>query len=381
MAFHQIQATSAHKAPTRNVIAEEISPLWGILRDVRSARDQLGLKDRAITVLQAMISLLPKDNSRTRVFASNKTLTDRANGIGDRTLRRHIAVLVDLGLIQRHDSANRKRFARKDPDTGELIGYGFDLAPLLHRAEELGELAAETAREAARISILRNRLSTLRHLLLESGQGVDQAEAIKKALRRKMSAADLDRLITGIEQEFDTQPPSPAADLSANDSQIDRHIQRSNTKEFDIEEQELNPEATRQEVRGGYTKKETPSSSHKAKVDPGQKATDLKVISLNDVKVACPEIFCFAPAPVNRWRDMHCLGRSVGRMAGIAEELLDLAEQRLGASGLAITVAVMMQMGSRIRSHGAYLRALVSGKNANTFDPVALISRMSRATS
>lgn len=47
------------------------------------------------------------------VWPSNEQLMARANGMPATTLRRHLAVLVDCGLIIRRDSPNGKRFARK----------------------------------------------------------------------------------------------------------------------------------------------------------------------------------------------------------------------------------------------------------------------------
>ncbi|MFW8642788.1 helix-turn-helix domain-containing protein [Rhizobium beringeri] len=48
------------------------------------------------------------------VFPSNAQLSIRARGMTAATLRRHLAGLVDAGLILRKDSANGKRFARRD---------------------------------------------------------------------------------------------------------------------------------------------------------------------------------------------------------------------------------------------------------------------------
>jgi replication initiation protein RepC len=59
------------------------------------------------------------------------------------TLRRHLAVLVDCGLVVRRDSPNGKRFARKGQGGEVEQAYGFDLSPLLARAAEFERLADE----------------------------------------------------------------------------------------------------------------------------------------------------------------------------------------------------------------------------------------------
>ncbi|TGR72797.1 replication initiation protein RepC, partial [Mesorhizobium sp. M1C.F.Ca.ET.193.01.1.1] len=81
------------------------------------------------------------------VFPSNEQLIRRANGMPATTLRRHIAVLVDCGLIIRRDSPNGKRFARKGQSGAIEQAYGFDLSPILTRAEEFRELAEAVAIE------------------------------------------------------------------------------------------------------------------------------------------------------------------------------------------------------------------------------------------
>ena len=62
------------------------------------------------------------------------TLSDRAHGMPESTLRRHLAALVRAGIILRHDSPNGKRYARRG-EGGEITdAYGFDLTPLVARA-------------------------------------------------------------------------------------------------------------------------------------------------------------------------------------------------------------------------------------------------------
>ena len=78
------------------------------------------------------------------------------------TLRRHLAVLVDAGLIIRRDSPNGKRYARKD-DAGEIeLAFGFDLSPLVVRSEEFESLAADIEAEARALKLVRERITLCR---------------------------------------------------------------------------------------------------------------------------------------------------------------------------------------------------------------------------
>lgn len=93
--------------------AETIEPgitrnKWKLFRAVCEARPSLGVTDRALTVLDALLTFYPEDEiSEARglvVFPSNAQLSLRARGMTPATLRRHLAVLIDAGLILRKDS-------------------------------------------------------------------------------------------------------------------------------------------------------------------------------------------------------------------------------------------------------------------------------------
>ena len=79
--------------------------------------DAIGLSDRTIAVLKALLSF-HQETTLTGgepivVFPSNKSLAQRANGMAENSLRRHLSLLVFLGLIFRRDSPNGKRYARR----------------------------------------------------------------------------------------------------------------------------------------------------------------------------------------------------------------------------------------------------------------------------
>jgi len=82
---------------------------WKIFRDVSEAKVMLDLKDRSLAVLDALLSFHPENELRQDaqlvVFPSNAQLSLRAHGIAGATLRRHLAFLVEAGLILRKDSA------------------------------------------------------------------------------------------------------------------------------------------------------------------------------------------------------------------------------------------------------------------------------------
>lgn len=67
-----------------------------------SGRQRFSLSDRDLTVLNALLSFHKgtslSDNANLVVFPSNRALGERAHGMAESTLRRHLAVLVRSGL-------------------------------------------------------------------------------------------------------------------------------------------------------------------------------------------------------------------------------------------------------------------------------------------
>jgi len=102
-------------------------------------------------VLNALVSFHPSarldEGDGTVVFPSNAALPDRAHGMAESTLRRHLAALVTSSLIVRHDSLNGKRYATRDEGGAVAVAFGFDLRPLMVRSAQIAQ-AAPAARDA-----------------------------------------------------------------------------------------------------------------------------------------------------------------------------------------------------------------------------------------
>ncbi len=91
---------------------------WKLYRALCEARERLGVTDRALAILNALLSFYPKNELAAEdtmiVFPSNAQLSLRAHGMAEQTIRRHLASLIEAGLLTRRDSANGKRFVRRD---------------------------------------------------------------------------------------------------------------------------------------------------------------------------------------------------------------------------------------------------------------------------
>ena len=125
---------------------------WAVLKALAAGRAAFGVTDRDLAALAALLSFHPErtlapgegaGGAGLIVFPSNAALSARAHGMAESTLRRHLAALVAAGLIRRQDSPNGKRYAARGVDGAPERAFGFDLAPLAWRADEIE--AAATA--------------------------------------------------------------------------------------------------------------------------------------------------------------------------------------------------------------------------------------------
>ena len=167
-----------HQNKTRTALAERTdlpySNPYELLGPVRILRKELGLTTNDLAVLTALISFLPRerrgglDNRQfalTVVFPSNASLSERSNGLDERTLRRSLGRLSTAELIERKSSANGKRFPLR---YGGVIkdAFGIDLKPLIQRYDTLTMQASQLTEELERLRSLKTEALALRASLL-----------------------------------------------------------------------------------------------------------------------------------------------------------------------------------------------------------------------
>src|ERR1700727_668655 len=167
--FGRRSLTLAHVATQMAASArppDKVVHKWQIFRAICTARPKLGVSERALAVLTALLSFHPETTlageEQLIVFPSNEQLCLRAHGMPASTLRRLLVVLVDAGLIVRRDSPNGKRYARKGRGGEIKLAFGFDLAPLVVRAEEVEGMAQEIEAEVRAVKLAKERISLCR---------------------------------------------------------------------------------------------------------------------------------------------------------------------------------------------------------------------------
>ncbi|WP_442771907.1 plasmid replication protein RepC [Paenirhodobacter enshiensis] len=357
-------------------LAEAPAPLesidkWQLFDALRTARAAYGIGDRDLTVLNALLSFLPRrdlsDEGGLIVFPSNATLGARAHGMAESTLRRHIARLVGAGLIARHDSPNGKRYATR-AGRGELLhAYGFSLRPLLVQAGAILAAAESTEAEARRLRLMREAvvvmlrdIAKLRTFALAEAQIAPDAaldaeiETLRTALRRKpeltllvrlngLARALLERARAALPEPVETTIPD------GNDSQNERHHLNQNTYHLDSESRD---EA---QARTAGQDEKTPD------------------LPLTIVLKACPDIALYAPAPIRSTADLVRAARHVHPMAGIAADVWAEAEAAMTSPVAAIVMAALLQRIESVRNPGGYLRHLTAQARLGQFTPGPMI--------
>ena len=381
--FGRRPLTLAHVAA--QVVASQRPPdkvvhKWKVFRAICIARPRLGVSERALSVLNALLSFYPEttlSGDDLVVFPSNEQLSLRAHGMPASTLRRHLAGLVDAGLVLRRDSPNGKRYARKGRG-GELqFAFGFDLSPLVARAEEFEGLAAEIEAEARAVKLARERITLCRRDIAKmiatgieegvptrrEGQGPASWQDVHTAFRAIVEG--LPRAATRPQLEEAAEALSQLADdirillemqikttkLSANESQIERHIQNSNP-EPPID---LGPASERS------------GAGEPIALHPEPKRAGETVFPLGMVLDACPDIVDYSRGGISNWRDLLAAASVVRSALGVSPSAWEEAQTILGEKSAAIVIAAILQRGNAITSAGGYLRELTRKAQVNAF--------------
>ena len=358
---------------------------WKVYRDACDARTLLGLRDRAFAVLNALLTFHPdselSEEGNLIVFPSNAQLSGRANGIAGTTLRENLAVLVDAGLIQRCDSPNGKRYARKGRDGSIETAYGFSLAPLLARSEELALMAQQVAAGQRHLKIVKERISIARRdvrklisAAIEDGAPGDWArtEAIFVELMGRLRQCKTVEIFEEILDELDLLREEVINQLEdlvnlqksgTNADEIRQHIQNSNTEST----HELEPRSEKEQGA-------RPSQNS------GRGAEPMKAFPLGLVLRACPEIAMYGPAGVvGNWRDLMMAAVVVRSMLGVSPSAYEEACEAMGPENAAVTMAAILERAGHISSAGGYLRDLTARARRGEFSLGPVLMALMRA--
>lgn len=366
-----LQAAEMLDAPLPELARDK----WAVMRDLTVARAAFGVSDRDLAVLNALLSFHPHptlaEGDGTIVFPSNASLSERAHGMPESTLRRHLAALVKSGLVIRHDSPNGKRYARRAGEQLQ-VAFGFDLRPLLLRETEIAQAAQATREAQARYKALREAVVLiLRDVaqLVDYGRETvsanwdalsDMLALMNREMRRKLGLeemTDMHLRANDLREKAKTFIPKEKSEkISGKDVNNERHIQDSNISLYESESSK-----EMEETAAG-----APLPSPLDDLDPcePEKEAGAPKLPLWLVLEACPDARDYSPEPIRSWDDLIARAEFIHPMMGISPSAWVEATRHMGATNAAITVLAMLQRTEEIRNPGGYLRAL-SGKAAD----------------
>lgn len=358
---------------------------WQVYRNLCEGRNIVGVGDRALAVLNALLSFYPdselSDENGLIVFPSNAQLSLRAHGMADATLRRHLAALVDCGLVIRRDSPNGKRYARKGRGGEVEEAFGFSLAPLLARADEFAAAAEQVRADNRALRLMRERITLHRrdiHKLIEAAVEEDvpgdwgslwmRFRAVVEAIPRRATVSDLEPVVAELavlHEDVDILLESHmnSANPSGNESQDERQHSNSNTNSIFEFEPALE--------KSGATD------------EPYRPATEPpKTYPLGLVLKACPDIADYAVDGIGSWRDLMATAAQVRGYLGVSPSAYSDALDVLGQENTAIVIACILQRANHINSAGGYLRALTEKARAGAFSvgPMLMAALKANAT-
>ena len=371
----------AKKAPEGGRIEK-----WKTFYAIRDAKNLLGATDRSLTILSALLSFHLDDELDAEgdliVWPSNEKLSERTNGMPATSLRRHLAVLVDCGLIIRRDSPNGKRFARKGRGGQIEQAYGFDLSPIVARAEEFKELAEAVKAEKRAFQVAKERLTLIRRDIVKLidaaieekvpgnwGRVRQAYQAIVGRLPRMAPRQllddvyiDLHALCAEIREVLESFAETQNPD--ANESHSGAHIQNSN------------PDPISESEHGSGNQEEASGS---AEEPDNLRRLPKKELPLAIVIDACSNLNDLTQGGnIRHWREFLAAAETARQMLGVSPSAWREACEVMGEQHAAITVAAILQRSDRINSAGGYLRSLTDKARAGKFSAWPMIMALVR---
>ena len=366
-----------HVTQTRTALAEPraiaSSTIYELLGPVRALRKELGLTSNDLAVLTALISFLPRDRYTTDsektpkltvVFPSNASLSERANGIDERTLRRCLGRLDAAGLIHRKNSANGKRFPLR---YGGIIrdAFGIDLNPLIQSHDALAAKATKVAEERERLRSLKAEALALRASLLHEErldeERMSSLVMIRNILRRATLTADaVLKIIAGLRE------------LGANGAQCYGESQCSGAPVDEMQVHDLAQSsdcAREMSARNGQNdrqiesmKKDIKKTDGRAKPTGANQTIAAPSMNRDPARMAWTDfshVAAFFPHAPRTEEALNCILFDTGRLLRIRQEKVIRGLQKAGAGRILLILDYLLGKSEVIRQPEAYFETIL----------------------
>jgi replication initiation protein RepC len=333
----------------------------------------LSLTSNDVTVLTALISFLPRDHSPnaggtqrklTVVFPSNASLSERANGIDERTLRRSLGRLEAAGLIQRKSSANGKRFPLR---YGGIIrdAFGIDLAPLIQSHNALAAKASKVTEERERLRSLKAEALALRASLLQD-EHLNEAQlsslgTIRRLLRRATVTADTVLQIIASLRELGANA-APSYGECHSSSASAHQVQAQNQPLNGVHAREMSARNGQNDRQIESVKKENIKKDMHMNQTNAFQSVGTPTMNRDPAKMAWTDfshVADFFPDPPRTGEALNRVLFDIGRLLRIHQEKLMRGLQKAGAGRLLLILDYLLGKGEAIRQPEAYFETIL----------------------
>lgn len=322
-----------------------------VMEPITKARAALGLNGTDLSLLRAILSFIPSDLLSTErpethiCFAGNLALAERIGASGDSTVNRGLRRLEAAGLILRRQSANRKRYARRDRAGVITRAYGIDLSPLILDQHALTAMADAAEQAADRINALREDckaalldLRTTADAIPRGADGDTLAEHIRntaRALRRKLSEQAL-------------------ADLRESLFAMLREIREVSPERSNL------PERILREHAFASGEMSNTVDQHEQHLESGKELPDLNQgspITFGQITEAFPTLMTYFEHCDN-FNDIQRTADILATSIGDAGQAWHECKRRIGFSIACVFLGFIIENHETIKNPGGYLRRL-----------------------
>lgn len=361
-----------------------MAEVWQVYRCLTEIRSEIGLGHQVLATLRALLSFL-KEGQPAMVYAANRTIQARAEGRPERTIRRHLAELIKIGLISRRQSANGKRGRIESPE-GAAEAFGLDLSPLLRASKQIINAAAEAQREKQAIAFQRKRLSAL---IWRAGCTTVQStilDELRPMLRRKLGSLALAGACKRLETLIaEAEAEAHAAALALTNQEADTPLPSSEHPQPALPcpaGNELStppyPAHTKSLAANGG-KNDRHKNRTEKKISDSERAVMREAINTSDPRMlekiidSNPDLATWSSERPRSWFEVEELAFRIGEWSGIGRDLLIAAIKRIGRRESAIRLLALGRSPVEIRNLPAYFNAVTVGRKAASYDPLRLI--------
>lgn len=375
---------------------------WKLFRLISEIRRELGLSDRTLTVLRALLSC-HREQMLTQgpiiVFPSNRELATRASGMADATLRRHLSSLIETGLLRRHDSPNGKRYARRS-GTGMLLrAFGFDLAPLVERAGEFERIhrkllidRADSAARREEITLIRRDIRNLAQDAIDSanpGPWQRFLDALSEEPSQRLIRLDLNELtsqarkLAALRRELINALNSLSFDgkVSANAARNERH-NKTRIPDSNLPDSSPAPSSPSGNAQTAISISRQPATIAAPQTQHRRSSHSNREMVFDEFMTLCPDIRDYIAAPLRGWSDLLRSANLIRACLGINGTLWADASRILGEGGATILTCALIQASERVANPAGYLRSLLKSAGNGRFklfDTVRYLASPERA--